>query len=586
MGFIDRVKKNNTWEKDLIVLLGLAFIILLLNYILANYFVRWDLTEDKRYSLSPKTVEYLKDEENIPDKIIFRIYLHGELPSEFKKLETAIQEKLDEIRVYAEDKIEYEFINPNEGSKTEVDELHRQLYDKSMGITPTDFYVYSSGENKHMLIWPGAEIIYNGQITGHVQFFQQKRLNTKMDLNPLVNTTINNLEYAFVSAIRRTVTEKKKKIGFLQGHDELDQHRTGRLRELLAPYYKIKDVELSMETDLLNLDGLIVAQPKKAFSTKDKFLIDQFVMKGGTVMWFLDQINVNEDSLFLKGETFGIPYNLNLDDQLFKYGVRVNKDLIASSKQKAAPIYVPNHPQGILPWLFYPVLEGAGTNITKNVDPVRSEYVSSIDAVGGPEITKSVVLTAGDQTKILKSPVRVNFNYVTLEDFADPYEYNTAMLLEGQFTSFFKNHPVVQILKDSMNYEFVEACAKPGKMLVVSDGDLLKNDFDSMQMKSTGRTEYRYFSLNFNKFDVQANQGKPKLVFGNEEFLQNIIDYVMEDETLIDIRSKSITLRLLDKDKIAKDQNLWKLINIATPLLLILILALIMILVRKRKYAS
>ena len=585
MGFIERAKKNNTWEKDLIVLLGLLFIIIVLNYILSAYFIRWDLTEDKRYSLSPKTVEYLKDEENIPDKIIFRIYLHGELPSEFKRLETAIQEKLDEIRVYAKDKIEYEFVDPNAGSKTEVDQLHQQLYDKSMGIKPTDFYVYSSGENKHLLIWPGAEIIYNGQISGHVQFFQQKRLNTKMDLNPLVNTTINNLEYAFVSAIRRTVTEKKKRIAFLSGHDELDKHQTGRLRELLAPYYKVKDIQLRMETDLLNVDGLIIAQPKKAFSTKDKFLIDQFIMKGGTVMWFLDQIDVNEDSLFLKGETFGIPYNLNLDDQLFKYGVRVNKDLIVS--QKSAPIYVPNHPQGILPWLFYPILEGAGTNITKNVDPIRSEYVSSIDAVGGPEINKSVVLTAGDQTKILKSPVRVNFNYVTLKNnFADPYEYNTAMLMEGKFTSFFKNHPVVQILKDSMDYEFVESCKEPGKMLVVSDGDLLKNEFDSLRMKTTGQTEYRYYSLNFNKFDVQANGGKPRLVFGNEEFLQNIIDYVMEDETLIDIRSKSITLRLLDKEKIAKEKNFWVMINIAVPLISILLLALVMIIIRKSSYTS
>jgi gliding-associated putative ABC transporter substrate-binding component GldG len=585
MGFLDRVKKNNTWEKDLVVLLGVVFIVLILNYILSAYFIRWDLTEDKKYSLSPKTVKYLKDEENIPDKIIFRIYLHGEIPSELKKLETAVREKLDEIRVYAKDKIEYEFIDPNEGSKTEVDQLHQQLYDKSLGIKPTDFYVYSSGENRHLLIWPGAEIIYNGQITSHIQFFQQKRLNTKMDLNPLVNTTINNLEYLFVSSIRRTVTENKKRIGFLTGHGELDEHRTGRLRELLAPYYKMKDVELAGETSLLNLEGLIIAQPKKSFTTKDKFLIDQFIMKGGKVMWFLDQIKVNEDSLFLKGETFGIPYNLNLDDQLFKYGVRVNKDLIVS--QKAAPIYVPNHPQGILPWLFFPVLEGTGTNITKNVDPVRTEYVSSIDAVGGSDITKSIVLTAGEKTKILKAPVRVNFNYVTLKtDFADPYEYNTAVLLEGKFTSFFKNHPVVQILKDSMDYKFIESAQESGKMLVVSDGDLLKNDFDSLQMKTTGKTEYRYYSLNFNKFDIQANEGRPKLVFGNEEFLQNIIDYVMEDETLIDIRSKSITLRLLDKEKVAEEKGFWKFINIVMPLLSILVLAIIMILIRKRKYAS
>ncbi len=585
MGLIDRIKKNNTWEKDLTVLLGLIFIVLILNYILASYFIRWDLTEDKRYSLSPKTVEFLQDEENIPDKIIFRIYLHGEIPSELKKLETAIKEKLDEIRVYAADKIEYEFVDPNAGSKKEADELHKQLYDKSLGIKPTDFYVYSSGENRHLLIWPGAEIIYNGQISGHIQFFQQKRLNTKMDLNPLVNTTINNLEYIFVSAIRRTVTENKKRIGFLQGHGELSEHQTGRLRELLTPYYKIRNIELEGETSLLNLEGLIIAQPKRSFSTKDKFLIDQFVMNGGKVMWFLDQIKVNEDSLFLKGETFGIPYNLNLDDQLFKYGVRVNKDLIVS--QKAAPIYVPNHPQGILPWLFFPVLEGAGTNITKNVDPVRTEYVSSIDAVGGDDISKSIVLTAGPKTKILKAPVRVNFNYVMLKnDFADPYEYNTAVLLEGNFTSFFKNHPVVQILKDSMNYKFKEAAQNPGKMLVVSDGDILKNDYDSMMMKTTGRAEYRYFSLNFNKYDVQANEGRPKLVFGNEEFLQNMIDYVMEDETLIDIRSKSITLRLLDKDKVAEQKSLWKFINIVVPLIVILLLAVVMILVRKRKYAS
>ncbi|MCB0478511.1 MAG: gliding motility-associated ABC transporter substrate-binding protein GldG [Crocinitomicaceae bacterium] len=586
MGFIDRVKKNNTWEKDLTVLLGLIFIILLLNYILASYFIRWDLTEDKRYSLSPKTVEFLKDEENIPDKILFRIYLHGEIPAELKKLESSIREKLDEIRVYADDKIEYEFIDPNEGSKKEVDELHKQLYDNSYGIKPTDFTITSTGENKHLLIWPGAEIIYNGQITGHVQFFQQKRLDPrKNDITTLANSTVNNLEYLFVSAIRRTVTENKKRIGFLTGHGELNKHETGRLRELLAPFYKVRDIELSDETSLLNLEGLIVAQPKSAFSTKDKFLLDQFIMKGGKVMWFIDQVKVNEDSLFLKGESFGIPYNLNLDDQLFKYGVRVNKDLIVS--KKASPIYVPNHPQGILPWLFFPVLEGAGTNITKNVDPIRSEYVSSLEGVGGDEITKSIVLTAGAQTKILKAPVRINFNYVMLkQDFSDPYEYNTAILLEGNFTSFFKNHPVVQILKDSMNYQFIDRAAEKGKMLVVSDGEILKNDYDSMMMKTTNQPEYRYYSLNFNKYDIQGHQGRPEMVYGNEEFLQNMIDYVMEDETLIDIRSKSITMRLLDKEKVASQKSMWKFINIVVPLVLILVLAVVMIIIRKRKYAS
>ena len=576
----------NSAKRDLINFAGLIAIIVIANYILSFFYGRFDLTEDKRHSLSPNTITLLEDDNRIEDRIFLKVYLAGDLPADIKKISNAIQEKLDEFANFSGDKIQYEFIDPNGEDDPDFNlEVQKNIYKD--GIRPCDIQILKSGQLEVKTIWPGAIIEYKGITADRIQFFNKRIIYSNEDARGLADRTINNLEYQLISAIRRVTAENKQTIAFLQGHNELDAWQTAEVRGGLARYYLTKDVEINGQLNALDeVDALIVAQPKKAFNEKDKFIIDQFIMNGGKVLWFIDPIDVNRDSLYMTGETFGISANLNIEkDIIYKYGVRLNSNTIID--KDCAPTYVPGHPLEILDWYFYPNLQRSTHPITKNIDPVKAEYASSIDLVNeeDKDVTKTVLLHSSFNSKAFKSPVRINFGIVNVEPKFNSTEgegdFPVAVMLEGQFTSAFENR-VSDVIVGSPDFSMRNK-GDSTKMLVVSDGDIIRNEVDSKVQD--GQTLYKAIPMEVDVFGVQNANGSPKYVYGNKDFVLNCIDYMLDDFSLIDVRAKTITMRVLDMQKINEEKDFWQLLNILFPILFIILLNLVQHIIRIRKYA-
>ena len=576
----------NSAKRDLINFAGLLAIIVIANYILSFFYGRFDLTEDKRHSLSPNTITLLEDENRIEDRIFLKVYLAGDLPADIKKISNAIQEKLDEFANFSGDKIQYEFIDPNGEDDPDFNlEVQKNIYKD--GIRPCDIQILKSGQLEVKTIWPGAIIEYKGITADRIQFFNKRIIYSNEDARGLADRTINNLEYQLISAIRRVTAENKQTIAFLQGHNELDAWQTAEVRGGLARYYLTKDLEINGQLNALDeVDALIVAQPKKAFNEKDKFIIDQFIMDGGKVLWFIDPIDVNRDSLYMTGETFGISANLNIEkDMIYKYGARLNSNTIID--KDCAPTYVPGHPLEILDWYFYPNLQRSTHPITKNIDPVKAEYASSIDLVNeeDKDVTKTVLLHSSFNSKAFKSPVRINFGIVNVEPKFNSTDgegdFPVAVMLEGQFTSAFENR-VSDVIVGSPDFSMRNK-GDSTKMLVVSDGDIIRNEVDSKVQD--GQTLYKAIPMEVDVFGVQNANGSPKYVYGNKDFVLNCIDYMLDDFSLIDVRAKTITMRVLDMQKINEEKDFWQLLNILFPILFIILLNLVQHIIRIRKYA-
>lgn len=577
-------KKVNSAKRDIFNYAGIVVIIILLNYILSFFFGRFDLTEDKRHSLSENTITLLQDEDRIKERIFLKIYLEGDLPADIKKVRNAIQEKLDEFIVYAGDKIQYEFIDPNGEDDEDYNlEVQKNIY--SEGISPCDIQIINSGKAEIKTVWPGALIEYKGKTVDQVQFFNKRIIYSNEDTRGLADRTINNLEYKLISAIRRVTADSKQTVAFLQGHDELDEWQTADVRQGLNRYYLVEDVEIRGQiTALDEVDALVVAQPKKPFSEKDKFVIDQFIMNGGKVLWFVDPIDVNRDSLYIKGETFGISANLNIEkDMIYKYGARLNANTLID--KDCGPIYIPGHPLGVVDWYFYPTLQRTDHPITKNIDPVKSEYASSVESVNNEnlDVTKTVLLTSSFNSQEFKSPVRINYGIVDVEPNFNrgEAEFPVALMMEGKFTSAFENLISDAFLEsEDFNTRFKSDSTK---MLVVADGDIIRNEVDSKVVD--GQTLYKAIPLEVDVFGVQNPNNTPKYVYGNKDFVLNSIDYMLDDFSLIDVRAKTITLRVLDTNKVNDEKQFWRFLNIGVPLLFILILAVVQILMRRANYA-
>lgn len=579
--------KVNSAKRDLLNFIGSIAIIILANYILSFFYGRFDLTEDKRHSLSDNTIALLEDESRMEDRIFFKIYLEGDLPADIKKISNAIREKMDEFVVHAGDKIQFEFIDPNgEDDPKFNEEVQKNIYQE--GLRPCDLQIVNSGKIELKTIWPGALIEYKGKTVDQIQFFKKRVIFSNEDVRGLADRTINNLEYQLISAIRRVTADKKQTVAFLQGQDELDGWQTADVRAGLDRYYLVKDVEIAGKLNALDeVDALIVAQPKKAFNEKDKFIIDQFIMNGGRVLWFVDPIDVNRDSLYYTGETFGITANLNIEkDMIYKYGARLNADNIID--KECGPNYIPGHPLNVLDWYFYPLLQRSSHPITKNLDPIKAEYASTIDLVNleDTDVTKTVLLHSSLNSKALKAPVRVNYGLVNVETKfnSEPgqAEFPVAVMLEGKFTSAFENR-VSDAFLDSPDYN-ARFKSDSTKMLVVSDGDIIRNEVDSKEVD--GQTFYKAIPMEMDFYGVQNPNGSAKNVYGNKDFVLNCIDYMLDDFSLIDVRAKTITMRVLDTDKVNDEKDFWKFVNIGLPLILIFTLALVQFFWRRRKYAS
>jgi ABC-2 type transport system permease protein len=573
------LKKINKKRRDLINLVLVIAIIGFLNFISSYLFKRFDLTEEKRYTLSPVTKDLLK---NLNDAVYFKIYLDGDFPSGFVRLKNETREMLDEFRAYSPN-VEYEFINPTANpDKKQQKELFKQLYDK--GIAPTNLETNEETGVKQQYVFPGALVSYKGKE------LPVQLLKTQQGVGPedQLNSSIENLEYELSNVIRKLKTDLKPKIAFIEGQGELDSLHTWDISHSLSEYYRVERVTingsiralmdtLSRDTSFIpKYKAIIIAKPDSSFGEKDKFLIDQYVMYGGKVLWLLDGTFTPMDSLRRYGATMSVPGKLNLDDMLFKYGVRLNPNLLMDLQCSRIPVnkaLAGAQPRIQLEnWFFFPLIGPDAANkhpIVKNLDLSQFAFVSSLDTIASKGIKKTILLHSSKYTRISNSPSRVALEMVNMrpnEKLFHDANQAVAVLLEGAFESNYKDR-ISTAIRQSKSIGYREQ-GRQSKMIVISDGDIIRNEIDRGEVVPLGYDKY------------------VRQMFGNKNLVLNCVNYLCDDAGLISVRTREVKLRLLDKKKVRMEELKWKLINTCVPVLLILLFGITRYYLRKKKYSS
>ena len=576
----------------------LVAVLVLLNFIGSMLYFKLDMTKDQRYSLAQSTVNFLSDKKNFENRISIQIYLDGNMPSELKNFQNALKDKLKDFKRIAGNRVEFLFTDPNVGTEDEINALRSQLYDRGKGILPLEILYLKDGTQSQMLLFPGALLSYsvNG-ITkeGVVQLLpgtQPGRPYALEQMTEIIENALNNLEYNLLSAMRRLTQTSKPTIAFLQGHGELNPAETMRARALISPYYQIKDVALNYSIAALqDVDGLIVADPQTPFSQKDLYLIDQFVMRGGKLLCFMNTLALNEDTLNATGMTHTSRKNLLLDRLLFDYGIKIKENYVLDAN--CAPKIVPFAETAFLPWFYHMLATPSLHPMTRNVDPISLKYANEIEFVQVAKAQLTPILTSssnaipsGLQPLVnLALPLNYGKNPKLVENPED--EINklcVAGLSEGFYQSHFKNRIVAEFA-NSKDANYLEESQKETKILVVGNGSFIRNSYDSiLDPKKINSYLYRHIAINELKVDAELAQRRIPIVFGNQELFQNIVDYMMGDNSVLDIRSRLIDIKEIDKEKIKSAALFYKSINMLTPLLVILALAFVMNWIRLRRY--
>jgi len=545
----------------------LVVVILALNLLATQTFKRIDLTQNKRYTLSNPTKEIVED---IEKPILISVFLKGDFPSHFRRLENETRYILEEFSAYNR-KVKFEFFDPLEENKGDPEEIGQRFFQS--GMPPQRLNVKKSGKSSESLIFPWAIATYGDK---NVQIPLLK-MNPEDSEEDLVNNSVQNLEYAFANAFKQLTTEKSKKVAILKGNGELEDLQIGSFLKEIGTYYHTAPFTLdSVKTNpqktlkqLQEYDLLVEAKPTKAFSEEKKFVLDQYLMNGGKTLWLTETVAADKDSLFTTSahNMLAFPQDLNLTDFFFKYGVRLMPSLIndlhsdhiilatGQGKQTQFQTY---------PWYYSPlVISESEHPIVHNISPVRFDFANPIDTLKN-NLQKTVLLKSSIATKVEGTPKEIRLNSVIGKkpDF-DTYHHgpqNLAVLIEGEFTSAFQGRV------KPFELATVKDKSPDTKMIVISDGDVIKNEIEKGEPTS---------------LEYDPKTGK---TYGNKEFLLNAVNYLLDDSGLLNIRSKKVDLAFLDADKIAKEKSFWQIINIVFTLLILIVFVIIFNFYRKRKY--
>ena len=536
--------------------------ILLLNVLTHWQPLRIDLTEDKRFTMTEATRRLLS-ELNVPVQVT--VYLSGDFPPGFERLEGAIRQTLEEFKQEANGQLSYRFVDP---SAHPTEEQRQAFYAQliASGLTPTNLHANEGGKRTERLIFPGA-VLEVDTVQLAVQLLKGNRSYTAEEQ---LNQSYENVEFELSSAIRQLTQASRSRVGLVVSHTNLPP---SRLSDLIATLQQQYDVFLDINTPSSydGLDALLVVKPDRPFSEEELYKLDQYVVKGGSAFFLVDGAKV--DSVSLEG-TFAQPLDLGLNSLFFRWGMRLNTDLVKDLNAALIPLNVGaigDRPQiQPLPWRFFPLLNRYGEHpITRNVEAVYSRFLSSIDTVGGVSgIRKTPLIWTSPYTKTLTTPALVSYNEARQQPSPEEYqggEKISAVLLEGAFRSVFQN----RILPSDPRYDSFVPEGKGGKVIVVADGDIALNDVD-----------YRRNAPLPIGYDRVSQQ-----IFGNKEFILHAIDYLSDPEGLISARVKQVAIRPLDKLKIADQRLLWQLLNMALPMLLLGCVGVIHYALRRRKYA-
>ncbi len=552
------------WENkklgSMLDLILVGIIIILINFFSGHWFFQLDLTEEKRYTLSEATHNLL---DQLNDNIYVEVYLAGELNADFTRFQKAIREKLEDYQRVSKAKVKFSFIDPAQAkSKRAQNEYFNYLAE--MGITPTNLFDTKNGQRIEKLIFPGAIIAYGAEEVGVMLLKGNQRASAIERLNQ----SIEGLEYEITSAMAQLVHSEPKQIGVILDKNLNDSTAFSSIKKDL-PGYQINYIRAN-ELLAKEPDALIIAKPKTQFTEQELFQIDQYMVRGGSALFFVDAMGVNMDSAGNAG-TIAFDYQLGLDELLFKDGARINKDLIQDLNAGTYPVVTGRFGDKsqiqMLPWPFFPIINRFGKHPTvRNLDAVYTQFVSSIDTVQANGIKKTPLLYTSPYSRKLTSPIKVSLNDLR---GLNQKQFNAgpvpvAYLLEGSFQSAFKTG----LLPDGVPSDnFVEQ-SRPGKLLVCADGDFIRNEIDleSSQALPIGFEPYT------------------KTTFANKEFIENAMAYLINDQGIILARNKEIVIRPLDKQKVQGDGWKWQTLNILVPILFIGLFGVFWI--WKRRYSN
>lgn len=551
------------------------FIILALiavNLLSAFVFFRLDLTEEKRYTLSPATQSLLA---GLPDDIHVDVYLTGDLPPGFKRLENAVRETLDEFQATAGKPVTFRFIDPD--AITDAD-AKSKLIDRlqQRGLLPTNLFAKEGGKRTEKLVFPGAIVSYKGKEAAALLLKGNKTASPEEQLNQ----SYEGVEFQLASVIRKLTQQEgnRRRVGLLYGHTQVPPSRFADLLASVQENYDLFFIDMSKPGPIAGLDAILVPKPDRPFSDDEVFKLDQFVVNGGRALFFVDGQRV--DSVNNEG-TYAQPLALNLDDLFFRWGVRVNRNVVKDLYCAPIPLNVGNIGDKpniqLVPWRFYPLLNNFGNSgnpIVRNLDALLSRFVSTLDTVratggDGQPIRKTPLLLTSPYTQMLKAPALISYNEARQQPDSKTYTGGPQLvgcLLEGRFQSLFAN----RILPGDPRANGFRAVGEPSRVLVCSDGDLIINDVDYKRNAP--------YPLGFDRYT--------RTTFANKDFALNAIDYLVDPDGVIAARTRTVTLRPLDKIRVDAGRTGWQLLNVLGPLALIGLVGMVWQFARRKRYGA
>jgi ABC-2 type transport system permease protein len=561
-------------RKHLLQLVLVLAAVAVFSFLSGLQFFRIDLTSEKRYTLSASSRQLMKGLDQV---VYVRIYLEGELPPEFVNFRKSIRELMDDFRAYAGENFQYEFINLYD----ESDEALRnrtigELYDRGLNVTNIQVHDGSGGTSTRIVV-PGAMVSYRGMELPVNLLKNNPSLSHEVNLN----NSIQTLEYEFARAIHSLTMKEVPKIAFIEGHGELDSLQTHSLMDELKNFFQIDRGYIRGNVEaLLPYQALIIARPRRMFSEADKFALDQYIMHGGKVLFFLDPVDPFADSLS-GGTTVALASPVGLEDLLFRYGVRINYNLVADMQCNLVPVNTaPAGEQAqftMMPWVYHQLLSGPSNHpVTRGLNYILGEFASSMDTVGGgsPGVTRTVLLATSRASRKREVPLYISMEEVMAQP--DPALYTAShlpvgILLEGRFESFYKNYPMPSGVYPG-DLDPLDSSSRTS-LFVASDGDIVANE-----VRFEGGA-FRAQPLGYDRYTRQT--------FGNREFVMNVVNYMTDETGIMELRSRELKLRLLNREVISQKPQVlkWNLVNTVLPLLMLLLAGVLFQWFRKRRFA-
>jgi len=555
-------------RSQIIKRVSLAVLVLLIfNMIAANFFFRFDLTEDKRYTLQPATKDLLRQ---IDKPLTVEILIDGDLPAGFERLKRSVIETIEEFNVYTGSEIAY-FLTDPASAETAQERQENYEYLMQQGFEPTRVFDTEDGKQTQKILFPYVIIRYNQQAAGIRILKGAQGASSQMQLNQ----SIEGIEFELAVGIQRLADIDRKRIGLVRGHQELDSlDIVGFLGEMIQ-YFDIDEVQLTNPRELENYDALVIAKPLRPYSKSEKYVLDQYVMHGGNAIIMVNALQADMGRAGGVG-TIAQSVDHDLDDILFRYGLRLNDDFVQDIQNFGRyPVVLEGAESVInLPWPFFAsVNQFTKHPVTKNLDAVYARFFGTIDTVKSEGVKKTALMKTSPYTRVFASPARVAFEDYANQPDVDLYQHGEetiAYLLEGNFTSLYKN----RILPDSIDKTYFLERGLPAKLVVISDGDLMRNE-KNLQSGAP-------YELGYNPF---AEQGE-KLKYANRDFLFNALAYLTDEDGLITSRNKEVILRPLDRVKLQASSTYWQVLNMTLPIGLLLAFGAVRAYVRRRKYAA